>query len=144
MILVWRNFAMADVLSFLRWFNRAPPREAEDPALADRRRVALLMAAMASVDGRLAPAERALLARVVAGEGRDAEALIDEAIAAAGNAAMLEETLAHIRNDWPTDRRAALFRQAELMAAADGALHEFEDGMLERLGRLLGLEARQR
>jgi uncharacterized tellurite resistance protein B-like protein len=143
MILVWRKNAMADVLSFLRWFNRSPGRDAADPALADRRRVALLMAAMASVDGRLAPAERVLLARVVAEDGRDANALIDEAIAAAGNASALEETLAHIRNDWPKDRRVALLRQAELMAAADGALHEFEDGMLERLARLLGLEARQ-
>lgn len=103
-----------------------------------------LLVHVARVDGVLAEAEAERLCRLV--EGRyaetraDAQALIARATAVDAQTrdmALLVEMIGHNSGG---DDRARLLAMAWSVAGADGIVHEFEEALVWRLGRLLGLD----
>ncbi|HEX8416830.1 MAG TPA: TerB family tellurite resistance protein [Methylobacterium sp.] len=112
----------------------------EDESLAA---IALLVH-VSRADGMLAPAESDRLARFV--EGRyaasrsEAEALIARAVAIDAQTrdmAMLVERIGH---EAGPEERQRLLGMAWSVASADGAVDEFEEALVWRLGGLLGLD----
>lgn len=122
-------------------FGLSAPRDGPaDDALAA---VALLVH-VARVDGALGPAERRRLTRLVQGRfaatPEEAEALVDRAVAfddETRDVATLVEMIG--REAREADRRR-LLAMAYVVAAADGRLHEFEEDLVWRVGRLLGFD----
>lgn len=103
-----------------------------------------LLVHVARVDGVLAPSESERLARLVEGHYAEgpaaARALIARATAVdieIRDVASLVEMLPHEAN---TTEREALLARAWSVAAADGVVDEFEEALVERLGRLLGFD----
>jgi uncharacterized tellurite resistance protein B-like protein len=103
-----------------------------------------LLVHVARVDGILAASESERLARLVEGHYADgpvaARALIARATAVdleTRDVAGLVEMLPHEAN---TSEREALLARAWSVAAADGVVDEFEEALVERLGRLLGFD----
>lgn len=116
----------------------APAPSVPDEQLA----AAALLVHVARVDGRIVEAERRRIEEVARsrfGIGPEtAAALIDAADAADREAetlsALVERTAQGL-----TERRR-LLSAAYAVAAADGRLHEFEEDLVWRLGRLLGFD----
>lgn len=103
-----------------------------------------LLVHVARADGTLAPVERERLARLV--EGRyassrtEADALIARAVdfdTQTRDMAMLVELMGH---ELDVAERGRLLVMAWSVAGADGAVHEFEEALVWRLGGLLGLD----
>ncbi|NEU11691.1 TerB family tellurite resistance protein [Methylobacterium sp. BTF04] len=112
---------------------------------ADERLAAIaLLVHVARADGVLAPVETERLARLV--EGRfaqtrvEAEALIARAAAfdaQTRDMAVLVEMMGH---EPDAEARRRLLAMAWSVANADGVIHEFEEALVWRLGRLLGFD----
>lgn len=120
-----------------------------DEALAavetdERLAAAALLVRVARADGRLAESERDRLVELIRSRfGMTAEqcerffARADEADLATDDVASLVEMVGHGGD--PAERRD-LLAAAYAVASADGRLHEFEDDLIWRIGRLFGLE----
>ncbi|MGU3538575.1 tellurite resistance TerB family protein [Methylobacterium sp. A54F] len=119
---------------------------APDGAVIDEEHLAAtaLLVHVARVDGVLAPAESARLARLVQGRYADGPEAADALIARA--AAMDAETrdvamlVEMIGRETGEGERARLLAMAWSVAAADGTVDEFEEALVWRLGALLGLD----
>ncbi|MCJ2025675.1 TerB family tellurite resistance protein [Methylobacterium sp. J-067] len=118
--------------------------EARDPADDTHLAATALLVHVARVDGILAPAESERLARLVEGRYADgpaaAHALIARATAVdteVRDVASLVEMIPHEANG---AEREALLAMAWSVAGADGKVDEFEEALVERLGRLLGFD----
>ena len=103
-----------------------------------------LLVHVARVDGILAASESERLSRLVQGRYADgpdaARALIARATAMDSetrDVASLVEMIPHEAN---TTERQELLTMAWSVAAADGRVDEFEEALVERLGRLLGFD----
>jgi uncharacterized tellurite resistance protein B-like protein len=103
-----------------------------------------LLVHVARVDGILAPAESERLARLVEGHYAEGPAAARDLIARATavdtemrDIASLVEMLPHEAN---AAERGELLRMAWAVAAADGVVDEFEEALVERLGRMLGFD----
>lgn len=103
-----------------------------------------LLVHVARVDGILDPSESERLARLVEGRYADgaaaAHALIARATAVdteVRDVASLVEMIPHEANG---AEREALLAMAWSVAGADGKVDEFEEALVERLGRLLGFD----
>jgi uncharacterized tellurite resistance protein B-like protein len=103
-----------------------------------------LLVHVAQVDGILAPSESERLSRLVQGHYADgpdaARVLIERATAVDAkirDVASLVEMLPHEADQ---TERQELLAMAWSVAAADGHVDEFEEALVERLGRLLGFD----
>jgi uncharacterized tellurite resistance protein B-like protein len=103
-----------------------------------------LLVHVARVDGILAPAESERLSRLVQGhyaEGPDAaRALIARATAVDAETRDLASLVEMIPHEANKAERQDLLTMAWSVAAADGTVDEFEEALVERLGRLLGFD----
>jgi uncharacterized tellurite resistance protein B-like protein len=105
--------------------------------------VAALLALVARADGRLLPVEEDGLERILRARfGLSPEAATR--LLARGDAISREmdpaSTIAErILHDIPAGERPDLLAMAYRIAAVDGQVHDFEDDLLWRVGRLLGL-----
>ena len=103
-----------------------------------------LLVHVARVDGILAPAESERLSRLVQGhyaEGPDAaRALIARATAVDAETRDLASLVEMIPHEANKAERQDLLTGASAVAAADGPVGEFEEALVERLGRLLGFD----
>jgi uncharacterized tellurite resistance protein B-like protein len=104
--------------------------------------VAALLVLVAGIDGRMLGVEEKGLRRLLGSRFGADEATVERLIAhvdsAAGGtdaAAALSDRILH---DIPADERPRVLALAYRMAALDGFLHEFEDDLIWRVGRLLG------
>ncbi|WP_232629874.1 tellurite resistance TerB family protein [Methylobacterium sp. Leaf118] len=103
-----------------------------------------LLVHIARADGVLGEAETERLVRLVRGRyaETDAEArgLIERAAAFDAQTRDLMGLVELIGEDGAPDQRARLLAMAWAVAGADGAVHEFEEALVWRLGRLLGFD----
>ena len=103
-----------------------------------------LLVHVARDDGILAPAESERLSRLVQGhyaEGPDAaRALIARATAVDAETRDLASLVEMIPHEANKAERQDLLTMAWSVAAADGTVDEFEEALVERLGRLLGFD----
>ena len=104
-----------------------------------------LLVHVARVDGILADSESERLSRLVEGHYADgpeaARVLIERAAAMDSetrDVASLVEMIPHEANIRPSAKRCSTM--AWTVAAADGRVDEFEEALVERLGRLLGFD----
>lgn len=118
--------------------------DARDPADDTHLAATALLVHVARVDGILAASESERLARLVEGRYADgpasARALIERATAVdteVRDVASLVEMIPHEANG---SEREALLAMAWSVAGADGKVDEFEEALVERLGRLLGFD----
>lgn len=127
-----------------RLVHRFAPKAAEaaPPEEAERLAVAALLLHVARIDGTVVGAERARLEAILA--ERVGPEAVGRLVAAggeldyeSGDIGPLVEMLGH--DAGPQERRRIL-ELAWQVAASDGRVHEFEDGLLWRLGRALGLD----
>lgn len=102
-----------------------------------------LLVHVARADGTLAPTEAERLARLVEGPyaqtRAEAEALIARATAFDAETRDMADLVELLGHDASHDERHRLLAMAWSLATADGAVHEFEDALVSRLGILLGL-----
>ena len=112
---------------------------------ADERLAAIaLLVHVARADGILAPEETERLARLV--EGRfaetraEAQALIARAAAFDAQTRDMAALVEMIGHEAGHDQKARLLAMAWSVAGADGAVHEFEEALVWRLGGLLGFD----
>src|SRR3954471_10232171 len=123
----------------------SPADEAVEAAETDERlAAAALLVHVARADGRLAEAERErLLAALRARFDLSAdqcESFFERADAvdlATGDVSALVDLMGH--DVGPAERRR-LIATAYAIASADGQLHEFEDDLIWRIGRLFGFD----
>lgn len=103
-----------------------------------------LLVHVAQADGVLAPAESASLLRLVQGRyaetREEAQALIARAAAFDAETRDLSGLVALIGSEADAPERARLLSMAWSVAGADGEVHEFEEALVWRLGKLLGLD----
>lgn len=124
------------------------PRAADaaaSPEEAERLAVAALLVHVARIDGTVSPAERARLLAILGQRfGRDADEaaeLLDEAGEVDHRSGDLDAIVDLLGHDATPEERRRLLALAVEVAGSDGSLHEFEDGVLWRLARALGLPA---
>jgi uncharacterized tellurite resistance protein B-like protein len=105
--------------------------------------VAALLVLVARIDGRLLPTEDDGLKAMVGdrfGLSKEATArLIERAAALDADLDPASAMAERIVHDFAPAQRSELLAMAYRIAAADGQVHEFEDDLLWRVGRLLGL-----
>ncbi len=124
-------------------------RPEEDPTLvADEHLAATaLLVHVAQADGVLAPKEQERLERIVraryANSTEEARALIARATAFDAQTRDLSSIVELIGRDADLAERSRLVSLAWSVAGADGDLHEFEEALVWRLGKLLGLDETQ-
>jgi uncharacterized tellurite resistance protein B-like protein len=103
-----------------------------------------LLVHVARVDGILAPSESERLSRLVQGHYADgpdaARALIERAAAMASEVRDVASLVEMIPHEADRAERQDLLAMAWSVAAADGHVDEFEEALVERLGRLLGFD----
>lgn len=103
-----------------------------------------LLVHVARVDGILAPAESERLSRLVEGhyaEGPEAaRALIARATAIDAETRDVASLVEMIPHEADSAEREELLAMAWSVAAADGVVDEFEEALVERLGRMLGFD----
>lgn len=103
-----------------------------------------LLVHIARADGTLGEAETERLVRLVRGRyaETDAEArgLIERAAAFDAQTRDLSGLVEWIGEDGAPEPRARLLAMAWAVAGADGAVHEFEEALVWRLGGLLGFD----
>jgi uncharacterized tellurite resistance protein B-like protein len=103
-----------------------------------------LLVHVARVDGILAPSESERLSRLVQGHYADgpdaARALIDRAAAIDSETRDVVSLVEMIPHEADRTERQELLAMAWSVAAADGHVDEFEEALVERLGRLLGFD----
>ncbi len=102
-----------------------------------------LLVHVARADGTLAPAEAERLSRLVQGryaETRNqADALIARAAAFDAETRDMADLVEMMGHGADHEERLRLVAMAWSLATADGAVHEFEEALVYRLGTLLGL-----
>ncbi|GBU16651.1 MULTISPECIES: TerB family tellurite resistance protein [Methylobacterium] len=117
-----------------------PTAEVDDEHLA----ATALLVHVARVDGVLAPTEVERLARLVRGRyaetDAEARALIERATAMDAATRDVAQLVEMIGREGGEDARARLLSMAWSVAGADGQVDEFEEALVWRLGRLLGLD----
>ena len=105
--------------------------------------VAALLALVARVDGRLLPVEEngleSLLRSRFALSADEIEHLLARADAADEGLDAASTVAERIVHDIAPEDRPQLLAMAYRIAAADGQVHDFEDDLVWRVGRLLGL-----
>ena len=103
-----------------------------------------LLVHVARVDGILAASEKERLSRLVQGHYADgpeaAQALIERAAAMDSETRDVVSLVEMIPHEADRFEREALLTMAWSVAAADGRVDEFEEALVERLGRLLGFD----
>ncbi|CAO4172767.1 TerB family tellurite resistance protein [Methylorubrum populi] len=103
-----------------------------------------LLVHVARADGVLDPAESERLIRLVrrryAGSDAEAESLIERAAAFEAQTRDMTSLVELIRDDGDPEQRVRLLAMAWSVAGADGDLHEFEEALVWRLGKLLGFD----
>ena len=103
-----------------------------------------LLVHVARVDGILAASESERLSRLVQGHYADgpdaARALIERAAAMDSETRDVVSLVEMIPHEADTTERQELLTMAWSVAAADGRVDEFEEALVERLGRLLGFD----
>jgi len=103
-----------------------------------------LLVHVARVDGILAVSESERLSRLVEGHYADgpeaARALIARAAAVDSETRDVASLVEMIPHEADTAERQELLTMAWSVAAADGRVDEFEEALVERLGRLLGFD----
>lgn len=103
-----------------------------------------LLVHVARVDGILAASESERLSRLVQGHYADgpeaARALIERAAAMDSETRDVVSLVEMIPHEADRLEREALLTMAWSVAAADGRVDEFEEALVERLGRLLGFD----
>ncbi|MCJ2135419.1 TerB family tellurite resistance protein [Methylobacterium sp. J-026] len=103
-----------------------------------------LLVHVARVDGILAPSESERLSRLVEGHYADgpdaARALIARAATIDSETRDVVSLVEMIPHEANTAERQELLTMAWSVAAADGRVDEFEEALVERLGRLLGFD----
>ncbi|WP_336491946.1 TerB family tellurite resistance protein [Methylobacterium nigriterrae] len=119
---------------------RAEAVEGDDEHLA----ATALLVHVARADGVLAPAEAERLARLVQGRyaatPEAAEALIARASAFDAETRDLSVLVEMIGRESDDGARGRLLAMAWSVAGADGAVDEFEEALVWRLGKLLGFD----
>lgn len=117
-----------------------PPSDGSEEHLA----ATALLIHVARADGMLDAAESERLARLVRGRyaATDAEAaaLIERAAAFDAQTRDLTSLVELIGEDGAPEQRERLLAMAWSVAGADGTVHEFEEALVWRLGKLLGLD----
>ncbi len=108
----------------------------------ERLAAAALLVHVARVDGRIVDTERSRLetfAQGAFGPTREAAVrLVARADAVDRETDGLSDLVERMGHDLPAQERRRLLACAYEIAVADGRLHEFEDDLVWRLGRLLG------
>lgn len=103
-----------------------------------------LLVHVARVDGILAPAESERLARLLRGryaaDAEAARALVARASAFSAETRDIADLVEMIPHGMEEAERARLLGMAWAVAAADGVVGEFEEALVWRLGKLLGLD----
>ncbi len=103
-----------------------------------------LLVHVARVDGILAPAETERLGRLVLGryaaDAEAAHALVARASAFDAETRDIADLVEMIPHGMEEAERARLLGMAWAVAAADGVVGEFEEALVWRLGKLLGLD----
>ncbi|MCJ2021037.1 TerB family tellurite resistance protein [Methylobacterium sp. E-065] len=103
-----------------------------------------LLVHVARVDGILAESESERLSRLVQGHYADgpdaARALIERAAAMDAETRDVVSLVEMIPHEANKAERQELLAMAWSVAAADGRVDEFEEALVERLGRLLGFD----
>ncbi|WP_267354351.1 MULTISPECIES: TerB family tellurite resistance protein [unclassified Methylobacterium] len=103
-----------------------------------------LLVHVARVDGILADSESERLSRLVQGHYADgpdaARALIERAAAMDAETRDVVSLVEMIPHEANKAERQELLAMAWSVAAADGRVDEFEEALVERLGRLLGFD----
>ena len=103
-----------------------------------------LLVHVARADGVLDPAESERLVRLVrrryAGSDAEAESLIERAAAFEAQTRDMASLVELVRDDGDPEQRGRLLAMAWSVAGADGDLHEFEEALVWRLGKLLGFD----
>lgn len=103
-----------------------------------------LLVHVARVDGIVAPAETERLARLVQGryaaDAEAAHALVLRAGAFDAETRDIADLVEMIPHGMEEAERARLLGMAWAVAAADGVVGEFEEALVWRLGKLLGLD----
>ncbi|AWM85606.1 TerB family tellurite resistance protein [Microvirga sp. 17 mud 1-3] len=130
-------------LSHLRaFFGPAAVPEGSD-GHGEQLTVAALLALVAQADGRLLRVEEEELRRALRARFGLEESEVERLVARArdGDAAPDPATtlIDRIVQDIPPTERPRLLALAYRIAAVDGNIHEFEDDLIWRTGRLLGL-----
>lgn len=117
----------------------ASPEEAE--AVDERLAAIALLVHVARVDGVLDAAESERLCRLVegryAGNREQAEALIARAASVDSQTRDMTLLVEMMGHEFGESERAQLLSMAWSVAGADGTVHEFEEALVWRLGRLL-------
>jgi uncharacterized tellurite resistance protein B-like protein len=117
--------------------HRAPE---DDQRLA----IAALLLHVARADGRLRDAERARLAALFQFwfglPAEDAKRLVARGDVVDRETHSLASLVEMIGHNVPTAERRELLAMAYTVAAVDGAVQEFEDDLVWRVGQLLGLD----
>jgi uncharacterized tellurite resistance protein B-like protein len=113
------------------------------PENDERLTVAALLTMVARVDGRLLEVERGGLRDLFGSRlglaGHQVEHLLERMEEISGTMDPSTTLVARILQAVPYDERPRLLSQAYRIAAIDGKVHEFEDGLIWRTGRLLDL-----
>ena len=103
-----------------------------------------LLVHVARVDGILDPSESERLSRLVEGHYADgpdaARALIERATAVDAENRDVVSLVEMLPHEADRSERQELLTMAWSVAAADGHVDEFEEALVERLGRLLGFD----
>jgi uncharacterized tellurite resistance protein B-like protein len=119
------------------------PDEAS-PDHDERLTAAALLLLVARIDGRVLPVEQAGLRAVLRSRFSISDESAGRILAAAAEAdAEADPAWAlagHIRQETKSADRPRLLAMAYRVAAVDGFVHEFEDGLIWRIGHLLGFD----
>ncbi len=103
--------------------------------------IASLLILVAHADGRVLPVETEGLRQLLAGRfgfsAEDADRVLRDAAAIEAGMDASTTLIDRIATDVPPDERGPLLGLAYRVAAVDGTVHEFEDDLIWRTGRLL-------
>lgn len=103
--------------------------------------IASLLILVAHADGRVLPVESEGLRQLLAGRfgfsAENADRVIRDAAAIEAGMDPATTLIDRITTDVPPNERGSLLALAYRVAAVDGTVHEFEDDLIWRTGRLL-------
>lgn len=115
-----------------------------DPAADEHLAATALLVHVARADGVLDPAESERLARLVrsryAASEAEAQALIARAATVDAQTRDMSSLVELIGREGGAEERERILAMAWSVAGADGEVHEFEEALVWRLGKLLGLD----
>lgn len=118
-----------------------------DPESGQHSTVAALLTLVAHADGRILPVEteglRVLLGSRFGLTSEDAARILDHAAEIEAGIDPSTTLIDRIIGDVPFEDRDPLLALAYRIAAIDGHVHEFEDDLIWRTGRLLGFSDRE-